>query len=249
MDDQHHTLCISTLKHQRFTPATHAFDVSLWMHHCHLSRLENSPQKAPWGFRRRDYTGDPNTPLSQCIRNLVKPIVGQNAIGSIRMLSVFSSLGYHFNPLTVYFVMDSGDDNVMALVLEVTNTPWGEKTCYTFKPKQTAQQQYQAEFQKTMHVSPFMTMDYIYHLNCFYGQDEIHLSLSNYRDNAVHFAAHLHCQQIPFSNRAWQQLRWKRGLMPQRITSQIYWQAWRLWRKGVPFIHHPKEKQQHATNS
>ena len=54
-----------------------------------LKRFTEMPPPQHRGdFARRDYTGDANVPLSQSIRDLVTPIIGQNGIGSIRMLSV-----------------------------------------------------------------------------------------------------------------------------------------------------------------
>ena len=56
-----------------------------------------------------------------------------------------------FNP--VNFVLCERDGALIAVVAEVTNTPWGERHCYVI-PDATGG----VDFDKTFHVSPFQPM-------------------------------------------------------------------------------------------
>ena len=58
--------------------------------------------------------------------------------------------GLGFNPLSVCYLHDA-NHQPSAMVLEVRNTPWRERTLYWL----TGQQEVQQAWEKTFHVSPF----------------------------------------------------------------------------------------------
>ena len=100
--------------------------------------------------------------------------------------------GYNFNPVSFYYIIEKvtssgGDDekklheNVVAIVGEVSNTPWQEMYCYVLHPDSvdnvqvfdtnnkndtnndtTTTTKIRYQFPKQFHVSPFMEMEYYY---------------------------------------------------------------------------------------
>ena len=74
------------------------------------------------------------------------------------MLSNPRYWGVGFNPVSFYFLYD-GDGAVEAMIAEVTNTPWRERRCYVLEAGADG---LRGEFEKRLHVSPFMPMEQTY---------------------------------------------------------------------------------------
>lgn len=70
--------------------------------------------------------------------------------GPVYLLTNPVSVGYHQNPISVYFCY-SADMRLQQCIAEVTNTPWGERVTFLFDPRGT-------HTPKSLHVSPMMDM-------------------------------------------------------------------------------------------
>ena len=81
-------------------------------------------------FRRRDYLGDPSMPLDRSVRDLVEQRTGRRPDGPISLLTQVRTWGWLFNPISVYYCFAPDGETVDAIVVEVTNTPWHERTTY-----------------------------------------------------------------------------------------------------------------------
>jgi DUF1365 family protein len=113
-------------------------------------------------FRRHDYLGDPAVPLDRAVRELVSQRTGERPEGPIRLLTHPRSFGHCFNPVSFYYCFDPAGKRVQAVVAEVTNTPWGERHAYVLGAGHASGGVLNAQFEKAMHVSPFMGMDHRY---------------------------------------------------------------------------------------
>ena len=80
---------------------------------------------------------------------------GEGEVEEVWVLTSWQAMGLLFNPITCFFCYDASR-SLVGMVAEVTNTPWGERVLYPIPAggSKTAP--------KTMHVSPFMGMDYEY---------------------------------------------------------------------------------------
>jgi DUF1365 family protein len=87
-------------------------------------------------FRRRDHFGDAAIPLDQAVRNLVEDKLGSRPNGPIRLLTHLRYFGHCFNPASFYYCYDSADTAVETIVVEIHNTPWGERHCYVLGAEQ-----------------------------------------------------------------------------------------------------------------
>ena len=72
-------------------------------------------------FRRKDYYGDANKPLAECLRDLVEKNVGQRPRGPIRMLTNLRYFGYIINPAV------AGSRDIPTLTLMTRNQWMGFK--------------------------------------------------------------------------------------------------------------------------
>jgi DUF1365 family protein len=178
-------------------------------------------------------------PLDQAARELVKEQHGTYPKGKIYLLTHLSCLGYCFNPISLYFILKPNSQELDFMIVEVTNTPWGEKHAYALaKPEKIRADIYKFTFTKKLHVSPFLDMDYEYHIKIKISQDSIIVHIENYKQKELHFDATLTLSPVslPVSKTF---LRFP--FITYKISAAIYWQALKLWLKGVPFHSHPKK--------
>mmetsp|Transcript_8487 Transcript_8487/g.12345 ORF Transcript_8487/g.12345 Transcript_8487/m.12345 type:complete len:406 (+) Transcript_8487:107-1324(+) len=145
------------------------------------------------------------------VSNRIRRLVSERTLGKcqpkgrIFLLTHLTYFGYCFNPVSFYYVLkdkndskegDEGEEEIEAIVAEVSNTPWIEMHCYVLHPhsvdvtdvkpgntsallgstRSTLQEQQHGKtrksinyiFPKTFHVSPFMSMDHTYDWTFYY---------------------------------------------------------------------------------
>lgn len=246
-----------TLGHYRHTPAVNSFRYDVFMLYLDLDELETvfepywlwSTRRANFAwFRRADYLGCPQQSLSQSVRDLVDEKTGSKPTGPIRLLTNLRYLFYKSNPVSFYYCFEADGKTLHSVVAEVTNTPWGERYCYVLGEQQKTQsdgvdsdyQCYQSAKQFT--VSPFMTLDMDYWFKFSLPAQHLLVEMQNHRQGKKLFDVELSLQahSINSSNLAKQLL--KIPLMTAKVTASIYWQALRIWCKGVPFLGHGGER-------
>ena len=157
-----------TIRHRRFDPRRE-FSHRLALAYLDLDELPGlldgrlvARRPGLVRFRRRDYLGDPAVPLHRAVRDVVEDQTGARPEGPIRLLAQLRSFGHCFNPVSFYYCFEPGGERVQALVAEVTNTPWGERHAYVIEGEQRDSAVLAGEFDKALHVSPFMGMDHRY---------------------------------------------------------------------------------------
>eukprot|EP01135_Chromosphaera_perkinsii_P007656 Nk52_evm112s914 gene=Nk52_evmTU112s914 len=131
----------------------------------------------------------PSEKLVLLIRTVAKDELKRELNGPIYLLTTIRSLGYCFNPISVYYIFESSSSSIVdAIILEVTNTPWLEKKLYVLDAsnapsKYIGQDIYkQVEFRKELHVSPFFGMDYRYQLEFSTPEDRLKIRLKLLKD-------------------------------------------------------------------
>ncbi len=252
-----------TIRHRRFSPASHAFSYRMFMLYLDLaeldevfagSRLFSSSRKAAAEFRRSDHLGDPDVPLDEAVRDLVEDRTGNRPSGPIRLLTHLRYFGYVFNPVSFYYCFDRTDSEVETIVAEVNNTPWGERHCYVLPAaeSESAKEQGDPRFlrfspEKVMHVSPFMPMDVGYDWRFGPPHKRLNVHMANLENGSRSFDATLQLQRRALSPAALRRVLLAFPLMTLRIIVAIHWQALRLWLKKVPVYDHPQKHQAKET--
>jgi len=248
------------VSHRRRTPRRHAFRYPLFMLWLDLGELDQVFRgRWLWGverrtlaaFHRADHMGDASQPLDRCVRELVASETGQRPAGPIRLLTHLRYLGYCFNPVSFYYCYDAADREIVAVVAEVTNTPWGERHCYVLdsatasagralRPSGVhASQICQWRSDKRMHVSPFMPMDLQYEWQLSAPAERLVVHMRCMRAAAPLFDATLSLRRRPLVGGAMAATLFRFPWMTARVIIAIHWQALRLWLKRVPYIPHP----------
>ena len=196
-------------------------------------------------FRRKDHFGDPSVPLDAAVRDLIQTNLGNRPVGPIRLLTHLRYFGYCFNPASFYYCYDDSDIRVETIVVEIHNTPWGERHCYVFGDSQNehpVDHWRRYRFNKNFHVSPFIDMDIQYDWRFRVPGDIIRVHMIDIEKHKKLFDATLMLKRQPISHKGLTRVLIKYPLMTMKVTTMIHFQALRLLLKNTPFFTHPKKR-------
>ncbi|MFZ1327159.1 MAG: DUF1365 domain-containing protein [Candidatus Contendobacter sp.] len=242
------SLYVGQVRHRRFSPRRHEFRYPLFMVYLDLAELDaafagrwlwSARRPALAWFRRRDHFGDPAVPLDAHVRDLVQRQTGRRPQGPIRLLTHLRYFGYCINPISVYYCFTPDDAKIEALVAEVTNTPWGEKIGYVLDVADQTGGNQRAAFGKAMHVSPFLPMGLRYGWHSTAPGPHLAVHLDVFDGDVRRLDATLSLRRRPLTGRVMAGVLLRFPFMTGQVAATIYWQALRLWWKGIPFVPRP----------
>lgn len=236
------------VRHRRFSPRPHNFKYRVFMAYLDLDELPglfdgaagwSAQRPALAWFKRSDYLGDPDTPLRDAVCDRVEEETGQRPSGPIRLLTNLRYFGYIMNPISCYYCFAADGETLEYLVADVTNTPWDERHSYVLDAR-GGDKWLRCSFDKRFHVSPFHPMDMRYHWHSNNPARKLVLHMSNEQDGETVFDASLSMSRQPATAKNLQRKLLSYPLMTAKVGLAIYWQALRLWFKGIPFHTNPK---------
>lgn len=239
--------------HQRKQPFRHGFAYPLWLVWCDLDEIPQLLSRHwSWGsrwrpvvFRSEDFVDRRALALAEKVREKVAEHGLDWSAGRVIMLGQWRTFGTLFNPLVLYFHFAEGADQPDAMLAEVQNTPWREKHFYALSLEANEHGELLACHRKGFHVSPFLPMALDYHWRLHVALPELRLVLEDRRGEETVFTAGLQLQlQAPCASNLGRVV-WRFGAQGLATLGGIYWQAWRLWRKGARFHPHPKTEKGH----
>ncbi len=259
------------MRHRRTGSVSEEFRHRLFMAYLDLdelpglfagSRLWSARGPAPAWFRRADYLGDPAVELKQSVYELVAQRTGLAPEGPVRLLTHLRYFGHCFNPVSFYYCFDAAGEHVVAVVAEVTNTPWGERHAYVM-PVSDARDRgtvtvMREQLDKRLHVSPLMGMDrrYDWRLTVPGEQLLVHIESQTLRkisSGAIGdresgreaegaFDATLSLRRREIDVRSLRRALLRYPLITLRVQTRIYGHALRLRLRGARWFPHPDRK-------
>lgn len=177
----------TTIRHTRRTPFSRSFEhaSTLWL--VDLDDLPDHGVRAR--FEARDHLGSPDRTL----RHNVEAFLAMNGVelgesgGRILMAAQPRSLGYAFNPISVFWCFDDAGPQA-GVIVEVHNT-YGDRHAYLVHPDE----QGRAQTEKAMYVSPFHGVDGTYDVAVPVPTDRLHVAvtLRGHDGGAAPFSASL----------------------------------------------------------
>ncbi len=251
-------LYVGHVQHRRYAPKRNDFRYRVYMTFIDLDELPtlfdrfwlwSARQPAIAWFRRKDFHGLSTQSLSDSVRDTVFQHTGHRPTGPIRLLTHLRYFGYSFNPVSFYYVYDAADTQVETIVAEITNTPWKQRHCYVLSTKHQvmtestnqAHNLWQWHFDKQFHVSPFMPMNMRYQWRFSAPRHVLHVHMENWQDESKCFDATLALCRQTITSRSLARALLSVPLISLKVTALIYWQAVKLFLKGVPVYTHPKK--------
>jgi len=194
----------------------------------------------PLRFRRRDYLGDPAGPLQVAVRDRVSELSGARPEGPIRLLTQLRSWGMCFNPVSFYYCLDRSGDRVQAVLVEVTNTPWGERQSYLMAPGDGDSPMLRGGFAKELHVSPFMGMDHVYEARATQPGVTLSVHIESLRAGTPVFDATLAMERTELTRASAARMTARYPFATARVLALIYGHAFGLKLAGVRVHPHPR---------
>ena len=172
------------------------------------------------------------------------------AIDKVVLLGHLRQWGYCFNPVVFFFCYDQSD-RLIAIVSEITNTPWKERHAYLHVVGSQRPERMVFNFQKKFHVSPFMPMNlhYTWRFSVTQHSVGIHMKLFEAQPIAIPSDANnqpklvfdtsmfLKKHQLTALTALQQPIIFPFQTM--KVVFGIYWQALRLKLKGITVFDHP----------
>ncbi|MFT7017583.1 MAG: DUF1365 family protein [Cellvibrionaceae bacterium] len=249
------------VRHRRFSPKQNSFVYQVFMVYLDLQELDDVFVQSRWWsqqqfniaqFKRSDFFDKQSKgSLYEAIADWLELENGRRPEGPIRMLANLRYFGFIINPITCYYCFDKHGQELETIVLEVTNTPWGERCQYILNvtgstnvsSAQKSQHAQQAiSFSKKMHVSPFQPMDLEYHWVGKAPDKNLLVHIDVHQDKQSVFDVTMTLKRQTLSKKNMNSVLWNYPLMTTKVVVGIYWEAVKLFVKRIPFFSMPKPK-------
>lgn len=266
---------IGTVFHKRFVPKAHQFKYPLYMLYLDLDEIAALDRKhwwfsanrwAPLQFNASDYFSghlptpqkNPATqtqtqkgkaeddsmeklgaaPLKQLAIHTARELGADvSQINRVCMLAQVRCFGFYFSPVNFFFLYEA--NHAKYLVAEVSNTPWNKKHCYLVNLEDPE------PIQKSLHVSPFMTLDMTYHWDVLAPAYNTLIRIENRDTDALStrlFTAVFSAKRYEISPQSVRKVLLRWPAVTAIIIKNIYWQACKLFLKGIKYIPYQTEK-------
>ncbi|MBW8191924.1 DUF1365 domain-containing protein [Neiella marina] len=230
------------VRHRRTRPKQNSFCYPMFMLAIDLDELSELHQSMRWfsvdsfnwaQLKQADYfPAKGNMGIKQAAVETLKELTGYECDGRIVMVGQLRYLGIYFSPINCFYCYDASG-TLRYLLAEVSNTPWLQKHYYAVNCRNEEYQQ-----RKSFHVSPFMDLAMTYHWRIKEPASKLNLHIENHDEQGKLFDATLAMIQQPLNSRNLTRALIKTPIMTVSVVVKIYWQALKLWLKGVPYVPH-----------
>ena len=235
------------VSHRRHLPRGHAFRYRMGMLYLDLaeqdavlglSPLAGRSRWAPFTFRETDFlpqfTGQ-GMRLLDAVHQRVCEALGPLALGRVCLLTQPRSWGLAFNPASFFYCFDR-QDRLVAILCEVSNTPWRERYHYVLPVNQAGESRHRVA--KGFHVSPFLPRELEYRMRYSQPDARLHIQIEDWQGGDKLFEAGLGLHRVALDRASLHRHLLLFPWMTGKTLLAIYWQALRLLLKRIPIHPH-----------
>ena len=242
-----------SVMHHRMKPAEHRFNYSVFSVLLDLDRLAEAG-RCSWlfslnrfnllSFHERDHGKRDGSSLRKHVEVLLKQ-EGMQPPVRILLLAYPRLLGYGFNPLSVYYTFDD-KNQLNAIIYEVRNTFGGLHT-YTMPVKdgQLSDAGVRQDQCKEFFVSPFVSMEQHYFFRMLPPGKSVRVRILEKDPEGPLLSATFSGERKPFTSASFLKECLCVPLLSFKVIGAIHWEAFKIWRKRVPFHSRPAKDARH----
>lgn len=243
MEKLNSCIYVGEVRHKRLQPREHSFIYKIFLLAIDLDEVDKldalggwfkRDKFAPLSFRCSDYLQQTKPVTKQLVWQKVEQLGAENLAGRVLFIGQMRCFGLYFSPINLYYCYNQSNQLVY-LLAEVSNTPWHERHYYLIDINDNL------ITDKDFHVSPFMDMNMQYHWRIKAPGEQLMLHIENYNEKKI-FTASLNMQRREFSNKNLRNCVLSIPVMTLKILAGIYWQALKLFIKGIPYVAPPTKK-------
>ncbi|MEM6712752.1 MAG: DUF1365 domain-containing protein [Pseudomonadota bacterium] len=251
------TLYQGTVMHHRLRPKQHRFTYKVYSVLMDLDRQSQMSSLSPlvshnrWNFfsvHDRDHGPADGSPLRPWADKLLLEAGLEERPARIVLLCYPRIFGAVFNPLSVYYAYDSGDQ-LVGVIYEVRNT-FGERHSYVIKVerehitgaglKQTRR--------KRFFVSPLMDMDMRYYFTMRPPSDTVSIIIKEHDAEGLFLTATFDGKAKRVSTATLLAEAMRLPFLTAKVVGGIHFEALRLWLKGIKLRSRPTAPEPYSTS-
>lgn len=232
--------------HQRLQPKKHRLNYQICSFLFDLDELSDLEKSIPsfshnrfniFSFWNKDHGAGNGEDLRDYVRNILTDAEIKTGQGRIELLCYPRLFGFVFNPLSVYFCYDE-DDALKAIIYEVSNT-FKQRHSYVISVSDPQASGIRQSCEKSFYVSPFIQMDATYHFNIHPPKDRVAILINQTNDQGPLLKACFSGKRKVLSQAGCLRVLWRYPLMTLKVVAGIYWEALKLWAKGIKLVERP----------
>jgi len=246
-------LYVGSVMHRRIRPRTHKFRYrAFWLlldldELAELSgrlRLLSHNRPNLFSLRDTDHGDGTATPLRQQVERQLGEAGINLAGGPIRLLCMPRTLGYCFNPLSVYFCYRT--DGALAVIVYQVHNTFGERHSYIIPVEHESAAAHQ-HCRKSFYVSPFMGMGMRYDFRVMVPGRRVGVGIRVSTSALPVMNAVLTGARKDLTDRNLLNAFLTIPAVTLKVIAAIHWEALRLWLKGLRLRRRPIPPEQLST--
>jgi uncharacterized protein len=225
--------------HRRLRPCVHRFRYHAFWLLIDLDELDELSRRLCFFSHNRpnlfsltdtDHGNGTITPLRSQAERQLRHAGIDLAGGSIDLLCMPRTLGFCFNPISIYFCRHA-NGTLVALIYEVHNT-FGERHSYII-PVEHASEVLRQHCRKAFYVSPFMDMNLRYEFRISGPDERITVGIRTNAPTGAIMDAVLTGVRRDLTDRTLMRVCLTIPAVTWKVVAAIHWEAFRLWMKEL----------------
>ena len=246
------------VRHRRRGPRVHAFRYRLCLFHLDLDELPQLDRTVRLfsvnrfnavAFHDRDHLDGRGGDLTPRVASVLRNAGVRLRTPKVYLLTACRTLGYVFNPISLYYCHEGPGGPLRAVVAEVNNT-FGERHLYVLRHRLNAASdpsRHAARYRapKALYVSPFLAADGHYDFHFAPVGPRLSVGILQYEGGRPTLDAQFWGTRVELTSRSVAGLVAVRPLATVKTIAAIHAEALRLWWKGVPV--HPRPPRRSGT--